>query len=76
MDAQRKAVETIPVDENAIRATTQELTAAQTELAIERAKLHADVFALLTPEQKEQAARLRAGRGGRGSPRGNGARPR
>jgi protein CpxP len=67
MEAQRKAVETVPVDESAIRATTQELVEAQTELAIERAKLHAQVFALLTPEQQAQAAKLRAEREARRS---------
>ena len=69
MEAQRKAVETVPADESAIRATTQELVEAQTELAIQRAKLHAEVFALLTPEQKEQAAKLRAEREARRSQR-------
>src|SRR5690349_4950373 len=57
MDAQRKAVEAIPVDEGAIRAATPELVEAQTEMAIQQAKLHAAIFALLTPEQKEQAAK-------------------
>jgi protein CpxP len=76
MDAQRKAVETMPVDESAIRATSQELVDAQTELAIQRAKLHAGVFALLTPEQQAQAAKLRAERGGRGGPRGDRGRLR
>lgn len=70
MEAQQKAVETVPVNEGAIRATTQELAEAQTEVAIERAKLHASVFALLTPEQKEQAAKLRAERATRRSDRG------
>lgn len=67
MEAQRKAVETVPLDEAAIRATTQELVEAQTELAIERARLHAEVFALLTPEQQAQAAKLRAEREARRS---------
>lgn len=71
LQAQRKAVETAPLDESAIRATTQELAEAQTELAIERAKLHAQVSALLTPEQKAQAARLRAERDSRRPQRGD-----
>ena len=67
LEAQRKAAEKTPVDEQVIRSATQELVDAQTELAIERAKLRADVFALLTPEQQEQAARLRAEREARRS---------
>ena len=71
LEAQRKAVETVPVNESAIRATTQELVEAQTELAIQRAKLHAQVFALLTPEQQQQAAKLRAEREARRPQRGD-----
>ena len=71
MEAQRKAVETVPLNEGAIRATSQELAEAQTELAIERAKLHAQVVALLTPEQKAQAEKLRADREARRPQRGD-----
>ena len=39
MEAQRKAVETIPVDEGLIRSTTQALVDAQTEMAIQQARL-------------------------------------
>jgi len=67
MEAQRKAADAVPVDESAIRATTQELVEAQTELAIHRARLHAEVFALLTPEQKGQAEKIRAEREARRS---------
>jgi protein CpxP len=60
MDAQRKAVETIPVDEGLIRSTTQALVEAQTEMAIQQARLRSDIFALLTPEQQAQARKLQA----------------
>jgi periplasmic protein CpxP/Spy len=58
MEAQRKATDAMPVDEQAIRSTTQALVDEQTEMAIQRAKLRADIFALLTPEQQAQATKL------------------
>jgi periplasmic protein CpxP/Spy len=61
-DAQRNAVETVPVNEGLIRSTTQELAEAQTEAALQQARLHADIFALLTPEQQAQAKKLQAER--------------
>lgn len=61
-EAQRKAVETIPVNESLIRSTTQELAAAQTEMAIQQARVRSEVFALLTPEQQEKAKTLQADR--------------
>ena len=57
-DAQRKAADAMPVDEQAIRSTTQALVEAQTEMAIQRAKLRADIFVLLTPEQQAEATKL------------------
>jgi periplasmic protein CpxP/Spy len=61
-EAQRTATEAIPFDEQAIRSTTQALVEAQTDAAIARAKLRAALFALLTPEQQAQAAKLKAER--------------
>ena len=62
MEAQRKAVETIPVDEGLIRSTTQALVDAQTEMAIQQARLQSEIFALLTPDQQAQARKLQAER--------------
>lgn len=62
MEAQRKAVETMPVDEGLIRSTTQALVEAQTEMAIQRARLQSEIFALLTPDQQAQARKLQAER--------------
>jgi Spy/CpxP family protein refolding chaperone len=62
MEAQRKAVETIPVDEGLIRSTTQALVEAQTEIAILHARLQSEIFSLLTPEQQAQARKLQAER--------------
>jgi len=69
-DAQRKATEAVPFDEQAIRSTTQALVEAETNAAIARAKLHAEIFALLTPEQQAQAAKLKTEREARQSQRG------
>ena len=63
MDAQRKAMESMPVNEGLIRANTQALVEAQTELAIQQARMQSEIFALLTPAQQEQAKKLQAERG-------------
>jgi protein CpxP len=62
MDAQRKAVETIPADEGLIRSTTPALVEAETEMAIQQARLQAEIFALLTPDQQAQVRKLLAER--------------
>lgn len=69
MQAQRKAVETIPVNEALIRSTTQELAEAQTDVALQRARMHADAFALLTPAQQAQVTKLQAERAARAQQR-------
>ena len=61
-DAQRKAVETVPVDEGAIRAVTQQLADAETEAAILQARVHSDVWSVLTPDQQAQAKQLESRR--------------
>jgi len=62
MEAQRNAVETIPVDEALIRSTTQALVDAQTDVAIQQARLRSEIFALLTPDQQAQVRKLQAER--------------
>ena len=62
LDAQRKAVATIPVNETLIRSTTQELADAQTEVAIQQARLQTEIFGLLTPEQQAEAKKLQTER--------------
>jgi len=73
LEARRQAIEAIPLNEGAIRATTADLVAAETDVAIEQAHLRADVLALLTPEQLDQVKKLEAernahGQGRRGRP--------
>ena len=70
MEAQRKAVETIPVDEGLIRSTTQALVDAQTEMAIQQARLRSEIFTLLTPDQQAQVRKLQAERNQRAQQEG------
>jgi Spy/CpxP family protein refolding chaperone len=58
-DEHRAAVETLPVDEARIRATSQALAEAQTEMSVLRARVRGEVWALLTPEQQTKAQELR-----------------
>jgi Spy/CpxP family protein refolding chaperone len=59
LDEQRTAVETTPVNEGLIRSTTQALAEAQTDMALLQARIHSEVFSILTPEQQEKAKQLR-----------------
>jgi periplasmic protein CpxP/Spy len=59
---QRQAIETLPVNETLITSATQDMTAAQVDLAIQEARLNADIWSVLTPDQQAQATKLRAER--------------
>jgi periplasmic protein CpxP/Spy len=61
-DAQQKAIETIPVNEGLIRSTSQSLANAQADMAVLRARIHSEVWSLLTPEQQAKAKELKAQR--------------
>ncbi len=61
-DAQRGAIETVPTDEALVRSTSQALSSAQTEMAVLRARIHSEVWSLLTPEQQQKATELKAQR--------------
>ncbi len=60
--AQRAAVEAMPVNEGLIRSTTQTLANAQTDMALVQARIHSEVWTLLTPEQQEKAKQLKSQR--------------
>jgi len=62
MEARRVAINTIPVNEGAIRSTTAEVVAAETDVAIQEAHLRADIIALLTPQQQDQLKKAQAQR--------------
>lgn len=50
------------LDETAIRQRAAELAAVEADGAVLRAKVHAQVWALLTPEQQQKARALKAQR--------------
>ena len=59
VEVRRKALEALPVDEGAIRSTTQALVVAETDMAVARAKVRSDIYALLTAEQQTKLRELR-----------------
>ncbi len=75
MQAQRKAVDAIPVNEGAIRSTTFALAEAQTEAAIQQARVNGEVWSVLTAAQLEQVKTLLAAGAARAEQRGNRTRP-
>ena len=60
MEAQRAAIEAIPVNESLVRSAAQDLAATQADMAVEQARLHSDIFAVLTVEQQTKAKQLEA----------------
>jgi Spy/CpxP family protein refolding chaperone len=60
--AQHAAIESVPVNEGLIRSTSQTLANAQTDMALLQARIHSEVWSLLTPEQQEKAKQLKAQR--------------
>lgn len=60
MDAQRVAIETIPVNESIVRSAAEGLATVQADMAVEQARLHSDIFSVLTVEQQEKAKQLEA----------------
>ena len=61
-DKQRQAIETLPVNETLITSATQDMTQAQVDVAIQQARLNAEIWSVLTPEQQAQATKLKAER--------------
>jgi protein CpxP len=59
---QRQAIETVPVNETLITSATQDMTQAQVEVAIQEARINADIWSVLTAEQQATATKLRAER--------------
>jgi periplasmic protein CpxP/Spy len=58
--ALQQAVTADTVDEGLIRQRSVELAAVDADMAVARARAHAEVFQLLTPEQKTQAKTLQS----------------
>jgi len=65
--AQSEAIMAVPVDESAVRARSAELAKVETDAAVLRARMHAEVYNVLSPEQQEKAKALRAEREARGA---------
>jgi Spy/CpxP family protein refolding chaperone len=60
MQAQRAAINQVPVNEAAVRDAAAALAKVQADMAVEQARLHADIFNILTVEQQEKAKQLEA----------------
>ena len=60
--AQRVAIESVPVDEAKITSLTQDLTQPEVDVAIQTARLNAAIWGVLTDTQKAQLTKLRAER--------------
>ena len=50
------------MNETLITSATQDMTQAQVEVAIQEARINADIWSVLTPEQQAKATKLRAER--------------
>jgi Spy/CpxP family protein refolding chaperone len=60
--AQQSAVQTAPVNEGLNRSTSQAVADAETDLAIEQARIYSETWFVLSPQQQEQLTSLRAQR--------------
>jgi periplasmic protein CpxP/Spy len=60
--ARRQAVEAIPFNESEIRTASQALAEIEADLAVQQARLQADIYALLTPDQQGQLQKMRVAR--------------
>jgi protein CpxP len=61
-DAQHAAVTRVPVDENEVRARVSEAAAIEAEASVLRARVHEQIYQVLTPEQQQKAKTLQAER--------------
>lgn len=62
LDAQRKAMETEPVNDSLIRQAIQQVADVQADLAVTQAHVRSEVLAVLTADQKAQIKKLEADR--------------
>jgi Spy/CpxP family protein refolding chaperone len=58
MQAQRTAITQVPVNEQAVRAAAAQVAAVQADLAVAQARVHTDIWNILTPEQQVKAKEL------------------
>jgi Spy/CpxP family protein refolding chaperone len=64
-----EAVETLPPNEGLITAAGQDLAQAEVDAAIQQARVNAEIWPLLTPDQQAQVAKARAEREARAADR-------
>jgi periplasmic protein CpxP/Spy len=64
-EAERAAIEAIPVNEQQVRAASSEVAAAEADMAVLRARVHEQVFSVLTPDQQAKAKQLASERAAR-----------
>ena len=69
VQAQRAAINAVPVNEASVRQASAALAAVQADAAVDQARLHADIFSILTVEQQEKAKQLEAQARARGQER-------
>ena len=74
--AQAEAATAAQFDEQAVRTRAAELAAVSADAAVLRARVHSEVFAVLTPDQQAKAAQLKAQREARVQQRREQARER
>ena len=60
MQAQRAAINAVPVNEAAVRQAAAALALVEADVAVDQARMHADIFSILTVEQQEKAKQLEA----------------
>jgi periplasmic protein CpxP/Spy len=60
--AQNEAATAVPFDEQVVRAKAADVAAVAADAAVLHARVHSEVFAVLTPEQQAKAAELKAQR--------------
>jgi Spy/CpxP family protein refolding chaperone len=63
--AQQAAIEQVPVNEDQVRSASSAVAAADADVAVLRARVHEQVFSLLTPDQQTKAKQLQADRAAR-----------
>ena len=61
-EAQHAAVTRVPVDESEVRARVSETAAIEADAAVLRARVHEQIYQVLTPEQQQKAKTLQAER--------------
>ena len=64
-EAQRKAMQAIPLNEAVIRSTTLAMAEIEADLAIQEARTFNEIYAILTAEQQTQLRKIQAEQGQR-----------